>query len=610
MLYSSFVEIFDISDPAVPTSVGIYTMPEGSIDEISLNESTAYLSGSEVGIYIVDTSNPASPNPVGQFDILGSATEHVIHNNMAFLTGDAGGLWIVNITTPATPSLRGRLPLANVPSRVRHYNSHTYLSAFHTGLYSYNTADPTAPTPSGFYDEYGELFSISQDRAYYFTGYDQTLDQSEITILDISNPATISKAGVINVEGSAGYGLASGDLAYFTDMSYDSGNRILTVAAWDVTSPATPQLRGQLSFTSTASYGSNNMYLVDHALYIYPYVVNVSDPTNLSLAGKLDESISQTDITHKDDYLYVSSSSKLIIYDISNPISPTQLSELESGSSSVAVLGDRAYLGGGGVRIIDVSEPQTPTLLSTYTNYDWESISTDGTHLYVTDRYRGLLIYSVAESNNVTGHVTDALGNPVAGATVTAGDTYTATTDASGYYTITDVPNGTHTLVAEKQGYVWWEPAERSVTLPPNAADQNFVAHRIRKEAHLGRAESTLQQHVITYTLTIAAPEATELALYDAIPTGTTYITGSLWPTFSNVTFDAESNAITGTVTADPISATQIRFSVHITDTEAMAITNRACIFPVEGTMAECEWSNETRTELAEYKIFLPLVIR
>jgi thermitase len=54
---------------------------------------------------------------------------------------------------------------------------------------------------------------------------------------------------------------------------------------------------------------------------------------------------------------------------------------------------------------------------------------------------------------SITGSVTDAEdGSPIAGATVTDG-TRTATTDASGEYTIADVPVGSYEVTASKEGY-------------------------------------------------------------------------------------------------------------------------------------------------------------
>ena len=54
---------------------------------------------------------------------------------------------------------------------------------------------------------------------------------------------------------------------------------------------------------------------------------------------------------------------------------------------------------------------------------------------------------------SITGSVTDAKdGSPIVGAAVTDG-TRTATTDASGKYTIADVPPGSYEVTASKEGY-------------------------------------------------------------------------------------------------------------------------------------------------------------
>jgi len=65
-----------------------------------------------------------------------------------------------------------------------------------------------------------------------------------------------------------------------------------------------------------------------------------------------------------------------------------------------------------------------------------------------------LSLTEVIVPGSITGSVTDAEdGSPIAGATVTDG-TGTATTDASGKYTIADVPAGSYEVTASKEGYV------------------------------------------------------------------------------------------------------------------------------------------------------------
>jgi len=82
----------------------------------------------------------------------------------------------------------------------------------------------------------------------------------------------------------------------------------------------------------------------------------------------------------------------------------------------------------------------------------------------------------------ITGTVSDAEDDsPIAGATVRDG-TRTTTTDASGEYTIADVPPGTYEVVASKEGY---ESSTSTVTVVPGGtAVMNFSLNRNAPPSH------------------------------------------------------------------------------------------------------------------------------
>jgi len=74
----------------------------------------------------------------------------------------------------------------------------------------------------------------------------------------------------------------------------------------------------------------------------------------------------------------------------------------------------------------------------------------------------------------VSGRVTDGAGNGVAGVTVSAG-ARSATTDATGFYTISGLPTGVYTLTATRSGYQI-TPASRTVTVNDHLSGQDFTA--------------------------------------------------------------------------------------------------------------------------------------
>jgi inhibitor of cysteine peptidase len=69
--------------------------------------------------------------------------------------------------------------------------------------------------------------------------------------------------------------------------------------------------------------------------------------------------------------------------------------------------------------------------------------------------------------------VTDAGDQPIAGVTIWATGGFSATTDALGQYTLDYLPPGSYTLTPTLDGYSF-DPATRTVDVPPDATDQDF----------------------------------------------------------------------------------------------------------------------------------------
>ncbi len=75
---------------------------------------------------------------------------------------------------------------------------------------------------------------------------------------------------------------------------------------------------------------------------------------------------------------------------------------------------------------------------------------------------------------SLSGRVADASGTGLSGVTISDG-TRTATTDASGNYTLSGIPAGSYTLTPSKSGYSF-SPASLSVTVSSNLTGRNFTA--------------------------------------------------------------------------------------------------------------------------------------
>ncbi len=75
---------------------------------------------------------------------------------------------------------------------------------------------------------------------------------------------------------------------------------------------------------------------------------------------------------------------------------------------------------------------------------------------------------------SMSGQVADVSSVPFSGVTISADAGMTATTDASGHYTLTGVTMGTYALAPTLTGYTF-HPLTRTVTLPPDGTDEDFI---------------------------------------------------------------------------------------------------------------------------------------
>ncbi len=75
---------------------------------------------------------------------------------------------------------------------------------------------------------------------------------------------------------------------------------------------------------------------------------------------------------------------------------------------------------------------------------------------------------------SIFGHVRDGSGNSISGVVISAGAGGSATTDASGAYTIGGLTAGTYILIPSKSGWTF-TPATRTVSVPPDATEQDFT---------------------------------------------------------------------------------------------------------------------------------------
>ncbi len=221
----------------------------------------------------------------------------------------------------------------------------------------------------------------------------------------------------------------SGHYAYIAD--YNSGFLVV-----DVADRASPRIVGALPGPMT------DLVVAVAGRYAYVggmgglEVIDISVPADPRLAywvsaplvGEVD------DIEIQGDYAYLADpyGGGFAIVDISNPAAfprvVARLSLPQTGSHGVAVAGNRAYVAGRGLFVIDISDPACPHLLGSVYTPSGQKVAVAGHYAYVADELIGLRIVDVSDPTAPrivgTAPVVAPVGVAVTGSIAAVADNY------------------------------------------------------------------------------------------------------------------------------------------------------------------------------------------
>lgn len=171
---------------------------------------------------------------------------------------------------------------------------------------------------------------------------------------------------------------------------------------------------------------------------------------------------------------------RLFVYDPANPqlgivdLGIAVSGEDIIGAGALAIASDgKVYAATSPNAHLVVYDPLNPSsgISDLGPGYGNLAFGTDG-NLYGTSGTH-LVRLAFGPTYAISGHVTDAKGSPIDGAIVAAGTGGSATTDGSGYYTLSGLSAGTYTLTPSKNGYSF-SPPRPTINVSGNVTGQDF----------------------------------------------------------------------------------------------------------------------------------------
>lgn len=436
------LQIVDISSPLTPMTVGFAEFAgNANGGAIFVSGDYAYIAAYREGLFIIDISNPASPNIVQTYTEVDKLLDVYVDGDHAYLLDDTGDkLRIMDVSDPATPTETSTLN-CDGPWAVHVKDNYVYVAELGStkGMRVVDVSNPAAPVSAAYFETRVEGTSmraheifIAGNTAYVGAyGFVNSVNQAWLFAIDITDPVNPTELGKVRYEGNLqslqielpyAYLSASGTISSFQMINIsDPANAVeekeyispgnvtnlqihenyLLVSSYegflvyDISTRDNPIMEAAYADWQPYNYTTvrNNILFGTEREKLY--AVDISDLNNIQdISGEFSLDAWGTGLISLGDFLYIPAGNKLEIINVSNPAAPVQESAFdllgEGKGISARTEQSKLYIAyhadnvDKGLQILDVSSPVSPVNMgAAQTSGSPTCITTSGTSAFV-----------------------------------------------------------------------------------------------------------------------------------------------------------------------------------------------------------------------------------
>ncbi len=428
--YTGGINIIDIADPANPVLIGSYSGMSAT-NALDIQGDLLYVVNYLDGLHVLDVSDPAAISEVGFLGTAGSPSGVSIDGNLAFVADKSGGLLILDIKHPTAPSLVNTVNTGGDTQRVSLAGDYAYVSDFNAGMLVLDVQDPlnVGVLETVAIADRGFQVVVAGEYVYLAAG------SEGVDIFRAATPANMSWLASYALSGPLFQPVVEGNLAFLP-----GGNTGLTIL--DISDPENPQWVSQYWDSNPENWDTRNVDIEGDVAYVADLqqgllVVDISNPANpilrstgggacedvvvlgdFAITSGYDSEFGQSFISAFDisdlDYVYFEASfwgvyegygnlctnGELVFVTMENDgvwigfyNQQTLALQIESIADiglavDITLRGDHAFVAAGaeGIKVLDVSDPALPVLVTTYlTQSSATAVTVHGNHLFVSE---------------------------------------------------------------------------------------------------------------------------------------------------------------------------------------------------------------------------------
>lgn len=443
--------VVDVSNPAEPRIVGSAETNSGdTADGVAVGGDYAYVAAASGGVVIFDVANPAAPRRLSSWVRPGADVGRIVlSDKYAYLLSTHLGyeVDILDISKAENPQhlvtyknqFTNESGFIGVAAAQRAVVDGRYAYLAGGGLVILNVSNPARPTVVHRFDlpsVYTAGLAVIGNYAYVSYALSQFWwgppappppPIVELKVIDIRDKANPRAVGTYSSLGGLPLLAVAGGFAFLGNAS--GGLEVLDIR--NATSPRLVTTYRSDGGLSDLKVLGDYAYLANGALEI----IDIRDPTNLARVARLENYGSALDVAVSGGYAYLlESPTGLRVLDVADPDKPTLVGGCAScGGEFLEINGDFAFVAGGDaiLKVISLGDPLSPRVVGSLgTNASVSYLSVHGNRAYVSAGGLGLLAIDVSDPTKPI-----QLGRFAPGPGSWPGVTVTATSDRFAYVT-------------------------------------------------------------------------------------------------------------------------------------------------------------------------------
>jgi hypothetical protein len=374
---------------------------------VVVSGSYAYVAAGDHGLVVIDVSNPVAPAVVGHLDTDGRSYGVVVAGHHAYVADGSNGLCVVNVSDPSHPAQVGHYNSAGTAYDVAVVDNHAYLADGTNGFVIVSVATPTAPSLASSIDT-GNALGVAVYDGYMFLAN----STSGLSIVDVHDPALPSiLSPYFGASSNANDVVVVDGFAYISNSTYN-------VEVVDVRLPTAPILRGyidsteDLLYTHTLALAGSTLWMTANAEGLY--AAEIASPAGAVEVAHADAPDYPSRIAERNGYLFGAcaagegSSGTMAVYRATDgtpvPVAAfdMELAAEDAQALDICLAGDYALVAAenDGLVIIDINDPEHPTLISTLNlgaSSPANGVISAGAYAYIAAGDAGLVVVDISD---------------------------------------------------------------------------------------------------------------------------------------------------------------------------------------------------------------------